>query len=394
MSSSIYLDHAATTPLAPEVVQAMAPYLESAYGNPSSIHRYGKKARRALEEARTTVAQCLGANADELVFTSGGTEADNLAVLGVTRALLEKPETSAKRHLITTAIEHSAVAKPFAYLEKTQGYRVTYLGVDAEGIVSLEDVRSALSEETVLVSVMHANNEIGSIQPIEAIGELLRQHGILFHSDAVQTAGKLPLDVNKLNVDYLSLSAHKLYGPKGVGALYVRRRSLAPVPLIFGGGQESGFRSGTENVAGCVGFAEALKLACASMAEESDRLRALQRYFIDGVLEKVPSAVLNGPSDLSKRVPGNVNFSFPPGEGEALVLQLDLKGVAASTGSACKSTSIAPSPIVLATGKPEPIAQASVRFSMGHHTTREMLDEVVETLYSLMVRYREKMPLV
>lgn len=372
----IYLDHAATTPVDPAVAAAMQPFLGNAYGNPSSLHGWGKDAKKALDAARNLLADCLNTTPDALVLTSGGTESDNLAILGVAKTLETQTH---KRHIMTTQIEHSAVKKSCEFLE-TQGWDVTCLPVDAYGLVSLETLKTSIRPDTALVSIMHGNNEIGSLQPIEAIGAYLRGQTILFHTDAVQTAGKLPVDLSRLPVDYWSMSAHKIYGPKGVGLLYIRPGAVLPTPLIFGGGQENGYRSGTENLAGIVGFSEAMKLVCAERDTETPRLRALQRYLIDAVGQAIPTAVLNGPADVDLRVPGNVHFSFPGFDGEALVLKLDLKGIAVSTGSACNSASIEPSAVVLALGQSVEIARATVRFSLGRQTTQAHLDETVAAL--------------
>ncbi|MCE3236551.1 MAG: cysteine desulfurase NifS [Vampirovibrio sp.] len=362
----------------------MLPFLgDEGFGNPSSLHYWGRQARKALEQARETVAACLGAKPVEMIFTSGATEADNLAVFGVVQALSHKG-----KHIVTTRIEHAAVANACKALE-AQGWDITWLPVDAEGFVLLDDVKAAIRPETALVSIIHGNNEIGTIQPVEAIGAYLREQGVLFHMDAVQTVGKLPIDLSALPVDYLSLSAHKLYGPKGVGALYIRDGAPTPQPMMLGGGQEGDLRSGTENLAGIVGLAKALELATADMAEESVRLRALQDWLIAVVLEAVPGAVLNGPRNVRQRVPGNVHFSFPPGEGEALVLHLDLKGIAVSSGSACHSAVIEPSRIVKALGKPDEVAKATVRFSLGRSTTQANLQRVVEVLPDIVKRFQK-----
>jgi cysteine desulfurase len=370
----IYLDHAATTPVDERVKAAMLPFLESEFGNPSSLHHWGRQARKALEAARQSVANSLGAQPQEMVFTSGATEADNLAVIGVAQALQDKG-----KHIITTGIEHAAVDSACQLLE-AQGWDVTRLTVDNEGFVSPEALAEAIRPDTVLASIIHGNNEIGTIQPIEALGALLKERNVLFHIDAVQTVGKLPLNMAALSVDYLSLSAHKIYGPKGVGALYIREGAPLPLPLIIGGGQESNLRSGTENLAGIVGLAKALEIAVEMLSQETLRLRALQAQLIEDVLQAVPQAVLNGPRDVNLRVPGNVHFSFPPVEGEALVLRLDLKGIAVSSGSACHSAVIEPSRIVKALGKPDEVARSTVRFSLGRSTTAEDLQRVVTIL--------------
>lgn len=382
-SNRIYLDHAATTPVDAQVRDAMLPYLEESFGNASSLHYWGRQARKALEQARATIATCLGAKAEEFMFTSGATEADNWVLFGIAKALQSKG-----KHIITTQIEHAAVVSACESLQ-AQGWEITWLPVDTEGFVSLESLKAAVRPDTVLVSIIHGNNEIGTVQPIEALGAFLREQGVLFHIDAVQTVGKLPLSLNSLPVDYLSLSGHKIYGPKGVGALYICEGTPKPAPLIMGGGQESNLRSGTENMAGIVGLAKALEIATEKISSETPRLRQLQETFIQGVLNIVPSAVLNGPRDVHLRVPGNVHFSFPPGEGEALVLHLDLKGIAVSSGSACHSAVIEPSRIVKALGKADDVARATVRFSMGRSTTQEDLERVLAVLPDIIARLRK-----
>lgn len=370
----IYLDHAATTPVDERVKAAMLPFLEEQFGNPSSLHHWGRQARKALEAARKSVADSLGAQSKEIVFTSGATEADNLAVIGVAQALKGRG-----RHLITTGIEHAAVDSACQLLE-SQGWEVTRLPVNAEGFVSPEALEQAIRPDTMLASIIHGNNEIGAIQPIEILGQLLRERGVLLHLDAVQTVGKLPINLVQLPVDYLSLSAHKIYGPKGVGALYIRDGIPLPLPLILGGGQEGNLRSGTENLAGIVGLAKALEISISMIAEETPRLRVLQEQLIADVLHLVPGAELNGPRDVNLRVPGNAHFSFPPVEGEALVLRLDLKGIAVSSGSACHSAVIEPSRIVKALGKVDAVARSTVRFSLGRSTTADDLQTVVKVL--------------
>lgn len=382
--SRVYLDYAATTPVDPRVLEAMRPFLEQAYGNPSSLHHWGKQARKGLEEARGVVAACLEAEPEEIVFTSGATEANNLVIAGIAEALRERG-----RHLITTQIEHVAVAEAFERLER-QGWEVTWLPVDGEGFVSVEALENAIRPDTILASIIYGNNEIGTLQPIEILGKLLRERGVLFHTDAVQTAGKLPLSMKTLPVDYLTLSAHKIYGPKGVGALYLRKGAPRPQALLVGGGQENALRAGTENLSGIAGLAQALKLATESMSEGSVRLRELQGFLIEGIEAAVPSAVLNGPREVMRRVPGNVHFSFPPAEGESLVLHLDLKGIAVSSGSACHSRVIEPSRIVKALGKSDAVARATVRFSIGRHTTRADLERVIEILPGILQRFEKK----
>jgi cysteine desulfurase len=377
----IYLDHAATTPLDPEVLAAMRPFWEGTYGNPSSLHRWGKTARKALEAARVQVAQVLHGSPEGVTFTSGGTEANNLAILGFAHRL----RADGKNHVIVSAIEHPCVLAPAQWLSQ-HGWDVTFLPVDAEGQVQLETLEAALRPETGLVSIMHGNNEVGTLQPIEAIGTLLRERGIVFHTDAVQTAGKLPLDVSQLPVDAVTLSSHKVYGPKGIGALYVRPDAPQPEPLIRGGGQESDRRSGTENVAGIVGFGEALTRCAQRMGEETPRLQHLQEWLIQALLTQLPTARLNGPRDVTRRVPGNVNLSLPPIGGDALVLQLDLRGIAVSSGSACHSATLEPSHVVLAMGHPREVAQSTVRFSMGRGTTQADLDHVLAVLPGIVDR--------
>lgn len=379
----IYLDHAATTPLDPQVKDAMMPFWGEQFGNPSSLHYWGRQARKAMEQARERIAACLKAKPAEIVFTSSATEADNLALFGLCEALKET-----KKHIVTTQIEHAAIANACQKLQ-AQGWEVTWLPVDGEGFVSLELLQQVVRPDTALVSIIHGNNEIGTIQPIEPLGAFLKDRGVLFHVDAVQTVGKLPLSLADLPVDYLSLSAHKLYGPKGAGALFVREGAPLPVPMLVGGGQEGNLRSGTENLVGIVGLACALELACESIPSETPRLQVLQEYFMAAVLNAVPDAVLNGPRDANLRVPGNVHFSFPPGEGEALVLRLDLKGIAVSSGSACHSAVIEPSRIVKALGKPDEVARATVRFSMGRSTTEADLVRVVDVLPGIVERLRK-----
>jgi cysteine desulfurase len=387
LSRRIYMDYAATTPVDPLVFEAMRPFLEQAFGNPSSLHYWGREARKALDKARKTIAECLNTRPESFIFTSGATEANNLALRGVAQALSHKG-----RHLITTRIEHAAVQEPCEALEE-QGWDVTWLPVNTEGFVSADALREAIRPDTVLVSIIHGNNEIGTIQPIAEIGAYLRERGVLFHTDAVQTVGKLPFDLHTLPVDYLTFSGHKIYGPKGVGALYIREGAPLPAPQNIGGGQELSLRSGTENLAGIVGLAKALELATERLPEESVRLRALQESLIAGILQRIPNAELNGPRDVGLRVPGNVHFSFPPAEGEALVLHLDLKGIAVSSGSACHSAVIEPSRVVKALGKSDATARATVRFSLGRHNTQSDVDAVLEVLPGILQRLQKhKLP--
>lgn len=379
--SPIYLDHAATTPLNPRVREAMLPYGTDVFGNPSSLHRLGREARKALDGARVKIAKALGALPEEIIFTSGGTEANNLAILGLAQTFAQ----TGQRHLITSAIEHPSVLGPCNFLEQ-QGWQVSYLPVNSEGQISLESLQQALRPETAFVSLMHGNNEIGTLQPLDELGTFLRQQGIPLHTDAVQTIGKLPLILETLPVDYLSFSGHKLYGPKGIGALYIRKGALAPSPMLLGGGQENQQRSGTENLAAIVGLALALELCVSELETERPRLQALQKNLMEGILQQIPEAVLNGPQDLKQRVPGNVNFSFPPLQGESLVLQMDLKGIAVSSGSACHSARLEPSHVVLALGKSPAVAQSTLRFSLGRSTSITEIERVLDVLPQLIRR--------
>ncbi len=390
-----YFDHAATTPLSPSVKKAMLPWLEEAsgYGNPSSLHQAGRLARQTVEEARAQIARHLGAQSDEIFFTSGGTEANNWAVRGLAD-MRETQKPNSRHHLITTQVEHPSVLNPCQHL-KTLGWEVTQLSVNAEGFVSLDELEAALQPNTALVSVIHGHNEIGTLQPIEACGTLLRKKNILFHTDAVQTLGKVPIDLNTLPVDYLSFSGHKFYGPKGIGGLFIRKSAPRPVPLLWGGGQEASLRSGTENVAGIVGMAKAVQLACQEMGEESQRLRELQIYLIQQLGTALKGTAvqwhLNGPKDLSRRVPGNIHISLTCEngviiEGESLVLQLDLKGICASSGSACHSATIEPSKTILSLGKSRAEATSTLRLSFGHRTTTEAIDKFLETLPQIINR--------
>lgn len=384
MLRRVYFDYNATTPIAPSVLEAMTPFLTQEYGNASSIHSVGQRARAAVERARAQVAALIGARDKEIIFTSGGTEADNMAIRGVVGAS-ERPQ----KHVVTSTIEHHAVLNTCQALE-AEGVRVTYVPVSPAGLVDPEAVRRALTPETVLITIMHANNELGSVQPIREIAALAREKKIPFHSDAVQSAGKLPLNVAELGVDLLSLSAHKLYGPKGVGALYVRRGTLLK-PLLFGGHHERDLRAGTENVAGIVGFGAAAELACEHLAEEEARLAALRDDLERRLLARVPHAGVNG--DPARRTPNTTNIYFDFVEGEALVIALDLKGVACSTGAACSSGAVEPSHVLTAIGLPPERARASLRFSLGRATTAEEIDYVVEVLPGVVEHLRELSPL-
>lgn len=353
------------------------------FGNPSSVHSFGRAAKKALEEAREQVAQLIGAQPGEIVFTSGGTEADNLAVIGTAMANRKKG-----KHIITSSIEHHALLDSCKWLEKN-GFEVTYLPVDSNGLVRVEDLMAALREDTILISIMHVNNEVGTIQPIEEIGKIARDKGILFHTDAVQSVGKIPVDVNELQVDLLSLSAHKIYGPKGVGALYIRKGTRVE-PRNFGGGQERKRRPGTENIPGIVGFGKAAELARINLPEEQ-KLIILRDKLIDGLLERIPDCQLNG--DREKRIPTNVNVSIRFLEGEALLLSMDLKGIAASSGSACTSGSLDPSHVLLAMGICHEIAHGSLRMTLGRDNTEEDIDYVLDELPAIVERLRNMSPL-
>lgn len=381
--SEIYLDHAATTPLRPEVLEAMLPYFNQEFGNPSSVYGAGRRAHQALDQARDTVADLLGAKSEEIIFTSGGSEAANLAIKGVAWAYQTKG-----KHIITSAIEHHAVLDAVLWL-KQQGFEVTILPVDEEGSVDPQSVKEALRGDTILVSIMHANNEVGTIQPIEEIGAIVRAHGAFFHTDAVQTAGILDLDVAELNVDLLSLSAHKFYGPKGVGALYVRK-GVRLDPLIHGGAQEKRRRAGTENVAGIVGLAKAFELAQAERGEVTRHLIQLRDQLLQG-LQAIPHTKVNG--SLERRLPNNVNVCFQFIEGESLLLNLDLKGIAGSSGSACTSGSLDPSHVLLAMGLSHEIAHGSLRLTLGRENTQEQVTYVLEEIPSIVERLRAMSPL-
>jgi len=376
----IYMDHNATTPLREEVLEAMLPYLREHFGNASSLHSFGIRARRAIEEARGKVAQALGCKPREIIFTGSGTEADNQAIKGVAYANRKKGD-----HIITSRIEHRAVLHSCQYLEK-QGFRVTYLPVDKYGMVDPDDVRRAITDKTILITIMHANNEVGTIQPIAEIGRIARERGVYFHTDAVQTVGKLPTRVDELGVDLLSLSAHKLYGPKGVGALYIRRGTKVD-PFLHGGHQERGRRASTENVAGIVGLARALELRMGEMEEEARRLTALRERLYEGIRERIDHIRLNG--HPTQRLPGTLSVCFEYIEGESIIMGLDLAGVAVSSGSACTSASLEPSHVLLAMGVSPAIAQGSVRFSLGRDNTEEQVDYVIEELPPIVARLRE-----
>ena len=383
MPTKYYFDNAATTPVREEVLQEILPYFREYYGNASSIYSIAKESKTALEAARAKVAAAIGATPDEIYFTAGGSESDNMALRGVVNA--SKKE---KKHIITTKIEHHAILHTAEFLE-TKGVDVTYLSVDECGKISLEELENAICPETVLISVMFANNEIGTIQPIAEIGEIAKKHGVLFHTDAVQAVGHVPIDVEKLQVDLLSMSGHKLGASKGIGAIYIRKGTRIS-PLIFGGAQEKKLRAGTENIAGIVGLGKAAELAVAEMEETTKKLTALRDKLIHGILESIPDSRLNGhPTD---RLPGNCNISFSYIEGESLLLLLDALGIAASSGSACTSGSLDPSHVLMAIGLPHEIAHGSLRLTIDRENTEEQVDFILEKLPGLVQRLRDMSP--
>jgi len=380
----IYLDHNSTTPLHPEVLEAILPYYKEAFGNPSTIYSFGQETRKATDEAREKVANLIGASPEEIIFTSGGTEADNVALKGVAAALEKKG-----KHIVTSSIEHHAVLSTLKYLEK-RGYKVSFLPVDEYSFLDPKKVKEAITSQTVLISVMHANNEVGTIEPIAEIGEIARKAGIYLHTDAIQTIGKIKVNVDDLKVDLLSLSAHKFYGPKGVGALYVRKGTRIH-PLLHGGYQERRRRAGTENVAGIVGLGKAAEIASKEMVQQSRRESNLRDKLEKMIKENINHCRLNG--HPTRRLPNTLNVSFEFIEGESLILNLDLKGIAASTGSACTSGSLEPSHVLMAMGVPPEIAQGSIRFSLGRDNRKEDIDYTVENLVEIVARLREMSPL-
>jgi cysteine desulfurase len=367
----IYLDHAATTPADKRVVEAMLPYFTEKFGNPSSVHSFSREAKDAVNSVRESIALFIGAEPDEIIFTSGGTESDNMAIKGVAWGRRDKGD-----HIITTRIEHHAVLESCRFLER-QGFRITYLPVDKYGMVDPCDVEKAITGRTILVTIMHANNEIGTIQPIREIGSIAKERGVYFHVDAVQTAGHIPVNVDDLNVDLISSSAHKLYGPKGVGFLYMRKGTRMH-SFMHGGEQEKGRRASTHNVPGIVGFGKAIELARQEMEEEIDLLTVLRDYLVKGILERVSQSSLNGHPEM--RLPNNVNISMPYVESEFVLMSLDRMGIACSAGSACTSTSLEPSHVLMALGLSPEAANGSLRFTMGRRTTKEEIDYVLETL--------------
>lgn len=381
---TIYMDNAATTKPRKEVIDKMLPFITENYGNPSSIYKIARENKNAVDEARDNIAKAINANTNEIYFTAGGSESDNWCLKGVADSYSGKG-----KHIITTAIEHHAILHACEYLE-SKGFEVTYLPVDEYGIISMEDLKNAIREDTILISVMFANNEIGSIQPIAEIGKLAHEKGIVFHTDAVQALGHVPIDVEEMNIDLLSASGHKLYGPKGIGMLYIRK-GIKIKPLIHGGAQERNRRAGTENVPGIVGFGEACRLANEELDKESKRLIALRDKLINGILTAIPHSRLNG--HPTKRLPGNVNISFEFIEGESMLLLLDMKGVCASSGSACTSGSLDPSHVLLAIGLPHEKAHGSLRLTLGHFNTEEEVDFIIKELPPIVARLREMSPL-
>lgn len=384
MERFVYLDNAATTKTAPEVVNAMLPYFTENYGNPSSVYSFASKNKEVITKQREIIADVLGAASNEIYFTAGGSEADNWALKATAEAYKDKGN-----HIITTKIEHHAILHTAEYLEK-QGFEVTYVDVDENGIVKLDELKKAIRPTTILISVMFANNEIGTIQPIKEIGEIAKEHGILFHTDAVQAFGQISINVDECHIDMLSASGHKLNGPKGIGFLYIRK-GVKIRSFVHGGAQERKRRAGTENVPGIVGFGTAVKRAADTMKERTDKEIELRDYMIERISSEIPYAKLNG--DAKKRLPNNVNFSFRFIEGESLLIMLDMKGICASSGSACTSGSLDPSHVLLAIGLPHEIAHGSVRMTLSEETTKEDVDYVVDSLKEIVSKLRSMSPL-
>lgn len=380
----VYLDNAATTALSPRVLEAMLPYFTQHYGNPSSVHAFGREAKQGLDRARDQVAKALHCDPSEVIFTGCGTESDNAVLVGVAQRYGNKG-----KHIITTNVEHHAILHTCEYLEK-QGYSVTYLPVDQDGLVTAEQVAAAIRPDTILVSIMFANNEVGTIMPIQEIGAVCKEKGVLFHTDAVQAVGHIPVDVQAMHIDMLSLSAHKFHGPKGVGALYCRKGIRLP-SYIMGGAQEKGRRAGTENVAGIVGLGAAIELATEQLEENRAKMTALRDRLMTGIQARISEVKLNG--HPTNRLPNNVNFSFKYIEGESILLMLDMNGIAASSGSACTSGSLDPSHVLLALGLPHEIAHGSVRLTLGDETTEEDIDYTIDVLEKTVARLRAMSPL-
>ena len=389
----VYLDYNATTPVEPEVLDAMLPYFSAEFGNAASIHTFGQTARAAVENAREQVAALIGARAQEIFFTSGGTESDNHAIFGIVSSSLPSSSSflsapSVRPHIITSLVEHEAVLNACQALEQ-QGLDVTYLHVDQEGSIDLEDLKGVLRKQTVLITIMHANNELGTVQPLEEIGRVAKQADVYFHTDAVQSAGKIPIDVNRFELDLLSLSGHKLYAPKGIGALYVRGGTRLK-QLFYGGHHQRGVRPGTENVAGIVGLGKAAEIARHALANDARRLSPLRDQLEHGLLHRVPHSRING--GRAMRTPNTANLVFPGVEGEALLIALDLKGLACSTGAACSSGAVEPSHVLTAIGLPAEEARASLRFSLGRRTTQADIDFALQVIPAVVARLRQLSP--
>ena len=384
MSRQIYMDNAATTPIKSEVIDAMIPIFKNDFGNPSSVYKLGRDSKKLLEESREIVARAIGAQGKEIYFTSGGSESDNWAIKGIAHA-----NKSKGNHIITTKMEHHAVLHPCQYLEKN-GYEVTYLDVDEYGMVKMDELEKAIKKETILITIIFANNEVGTIQPVKEIGRIARENGVLFHTDAVQAIGNIEVDVEELNIDLLSMTAHKIYGPKGIGALYVKK-GVKITPLIHGGAQEKRRRAGTENIPSIVGFAKAIELATENIEAHTKKLLSLRDKLIHDIKEKISDVKLNGHPE--KRHPGKVNFSFEFIEGESLLLSLDMLGISASSGSACTSGSLDPSHVLLCMGLPHEKAHGSLRLSLGDFNEVEDIDYVVEQLVPIVDRLRKMSPL-
>ena len=385
MGKMIYLDNAATTKTAPEVVEAMLPYFTEMYGNPSSIYDFASKSKEGVSKARGQIADALGAKKEEIYFTAGGSESDNWALKATFEAYKSKGN-----HIITTKIEHHAILHTCEYLEKERGAKITYLDVDENGIVKLDELEKAITPETILISVMFANNEIGTIQPIEEIGAIAKEHGILFHTDAVQAYCQVPIDVDKMHIDMLSISGHKINGPKGIGFLYIRK-GVKIRSFIHGGAQERKRRAGTENVPSIVGLGKAVEMAVADMEERTSKEIELRDRMIDAIYKRIPYARLNG--DRTRRLPNNVNFSFQFVEGESMLIMLDMAHICASSGSACTSGSLDPSHVLLAIGLPHEIAHGSLRLTLGYDNTQEEIDGVVDEIEKIVARLRSMSPL-
>lgn len=384
MKKMIYLDNAATTKTSPEVVEAMMPYFSEEYGNASSVYEFGNKSKEAISKAREVIANALSAKDNEIYFTAGGSEADNWAIKAAAEAYQDKG-----KHIITTKIEHHAVLHTCEYLE-SKGFRITYLDVDEWGVVKLEELKKAICDETILISIMFANNEIGTIEPVAEIGKIAKENGILFHTDAVQAFGQVPIDVDAMNIDMLSASGHKLYGPKGIGFLYIRK-GVKIRSMIHGGAQERKRRAGTENVPGIVGLGKAVEMAINTMEERAETETNLRDYLLDRILKEVPYTRINGPR--KNRLHNNANVCFQFIEGESLLIMLDMEGICGSSGSACTSGSLDPSHVLLAIGLPHEIAHGSLRLTLSHETTKEDIDQTIEAVKKIVEQLREMSPL-